>query len=241
MERSYAIAYRELFHGHWWWRARERLILETIEAHRSRNGPETILDVGCGDGLFFDRLEQYGKVEGIEMEPAAVSSDSRWRNRIFIGPFDETFDLGRRYTLVLMLDVLEHFPDPIARLKWAGELLRPDGMLILTVPAFELLWTSHDELNHHYTRYTRRRLSEVVEDAGLRLEFARYFYHWMFPVKLAVRFKEALLGAEPETPSIPRAWLNRLLYGVSRIEQKTLGRLPLPFGTSLLAVAKRSS
>lgn len=173
------------------------------------------------------------------MEPAALSSDSAWRHRIHIGPFDESFDLGKRYTLVLMLDVLEHFPDPLARLKRARELLEPDGTLIITVPAFEILWTSHDELNRHYTRHTRKRLGEVVTEAGLRVESVRYFYHWMFPMKLAVRFKEALFGAEPATAAIPGPWLNRFLYGVSRIEQKALGRLPVPFGGSLLAVVKR--
>jgi SAM-dependent methyltransferase len=239
MERSYAVAYRELFHKHWWWRARERLILDAIEAHRSPNGPESILDVGCGDGLFFDRLERYGRVDGIEMEPAALGPASPWRHRIHIGPFDESFDPGERYTLVLMLDVLEHFPDPLSRLKKARELLRPDGTLIITVPAFELLWTSHDELNRHYTRYTRKRLEEVLTVAGLQVESVRYFYHWMFPLKLAVRIKEALFGREPGTPSIPPHWMNRLLYGVSRFEQNVFRRLRVPFGTSLLAVAKR--
>ena len=239
MEKSYAVAYRELFHKHWWWRARERLILDTIEAHRSPNGPESILDVGCGDGLFFDRLERYGSVEGIETDRAALGPDRPGRHDIHIGPFDESFDFGKRYTLVLMLDVLEHFPDPLSRLKRARELLEPDGTLIITVPAFEALWTSHDELNRHYTRYTRKRLRDVVAEAGLRVDSVRYFYHWMFPIKLGVRIKEALFGAEPETPTIPPHWLNRLLYSASRFEQKALGGLRVPFGTSLIAVAKR--
>jgi SAM-dependent methyltransferase len=240
MDRGYAVAYRDLFRKHWWWRAREHVILEAIESHRPAGGWTSILDVGCGDGLFFDQLRTLGTVDGIETDPTALTPDGPWRERIHVGPFDRSFEPGRRYSLILMLDVLEHFPDPLFRLQRAGELLAPDGYLIVTVPAFEMLWTMHDDLNRHFARFRRKTLGALLEQAGFRVESSRYFYHWTFPIKLLVRLKEAVFGGEPVPPAVPRRWANRFLYNVSRIEQKTLGRLPVPFGTSVLAVAKRS-
>jgi SAM-dependent methyltransferase len=237
MDPHYSHHYRDFYEKHWWWRAREDLILATLESLRPAGGWGHILDVGCGDGLFFEQLARLGDVEGIEMDPAGITPGGRWQGRISTRPFDETFLPGKRYGLVLMLDVVEHFADPLRCLRRAVELLEPEGTLLVTVPAFRLLWTSHDELNHHYMRYTKRRITELIGQAGGEVRSARYFYRWMYPFKLAAHFKEAVFPVAPATPSMPPPWLNGLLYRLSRLEQKTLGPLPLPFGSSLLVVS----
>jgi len=235
MEAAYARQYRELYERHWWWRAREALVLRTLRRLRAGRGPARILDVGCGDGLFFDRLAELGEVEGIEPDASLLTADSPRRGRITVAPFDERFQPRRRYGLVLMLDVLEHLPDAEGALRHARSLLEPDGRLVVTVPAFNWLWTHHDELNRHYVRYTQPTLREVAGRAGLRVEASRYFFHWTVPGKLAVRAKERVLG--PGGPErVPAGPVNRALYLLSRAEQATLGALRLPFGSSLLAV-----
>jgi SAM-dependent methyltransferase len=239
MERDYSLNYRDLYQRHWWWRAREELILETLDRRKPAGGWSSILDVGCGDGLFFDALRRFGPVEGIEMDPAGVRRDGPHADRIRMGPFDASFQPGKRFALVLMLDVLEHFPDPVAALRCAFELLESGGTLLVTVPAFPALWTSHDELNHHFARYTRASLEAVVAQTPGRLAESRYFFYWMAPAKLAARAKEALFGATPRTPRVPPGWLNRLLHAMSRAEECVAGGLPIPFGGSLLAVVER--
>jgi SAM-dependent methyltransferase len=239
VDPDYARNYRDLYERHWWWRAREDLILETLARFRPAQGWGSILDVGCGDGLFFGKLQTLGHVEGIEMDPTGVSDESPWRARIQVRSFDESFQPGKRYSLVLMLDVLEHFPDPLARLQRALDLLEPSGTLLLTVPAFRALWTSHDDLNHHYTRYSLSELARLVREATGRIVDARYFFQWMTPLKLAAHVKESLVPSPPRTPRVPAEWINRSLYRVSRAEQKILRHLPLPFGSSLLAVVRR--
>jgi SAM-dependent methyltransferase len=238
MDEHYARNYRDLYQNHWWWRARESLILSTLAALRPGGEWGRILDIGCGDGLFFDELSRLGHVEGIEPDPAGVTPGGRWAHRIHVRPFDESFRPERLYGLVLLLDVLEHFEDPKRHLQRALRLLEPGGTLLVTVPAFRLLWTSHDVLNHHRTRYTRARILELLREAGAEVVFARYFYRWAFPVKLAAHFKEALFPSTPTTPRVPPFWINRFLYGLSRAEQRTIGSWPLPFGSSLLAVAR---
>jgi SAM-dependent methyltransferase len=232
---EYAAAYRNLYERHWWWRARELMLLDEIGRHQPATGWRRILDVGCGDGLFFDRLARFGDVWGVESDATLVPADSRHRARIHVGPFDAGFMPGRRFDLVLMLDVLEHLADPVGALRKAAGLLEPDGRILITVPAFQVLWTSHDDLNRHFVRYRRHTLTAVAEHARLRILSQRYFFHWLFPVKLGFRALERL-GSRAHAPaSVPGPLLNRLLLRLSRLEQATVGRLSLPFGSSLLA------
>ena len=239
MDTEYGAQYRALFERHWWWRARERVILDALRAHRPAAGLTTILDVGCGDGLFFDALgaiEGVQFVEGIEPAAALVSNDGPHRARIHVAPFDVRFEPGRRYSAVLMLDVLEHLPDPEAALRHALNLLEPGGVFLATVPAFISLWTRHDDLNHHYTRYTRSTFEALAAAAGMRIDEARYFFRWTAAAKIATRVAEALVPGEPRSPEVPAGPINRALYALSRLEERLVGGLPLPFGSSLLVV-----
>jgi SAM-dependent methyltransferase len=242
MDNEYGARYRDLFERHWWWRARERVILDALERHRPPNGWGAVLDVGCGDGLFFDTLaalDGVTLVEGVEPAAALVSADGAHRERIHVVPFDTSFQPGRRYSLVLMLDVVEHLPDPLAALRHAVSLLEPGGVFLATVPAFMSLWTRHDELNHHFTRYTARRFAELADAAGLRVDASRYFFHWTAAAKLGTRLAEVLHRAEPAPPRIPPEPINRALYYVSRLEERVLGRMGVPVGSSLLVVGGR--
>ncbi len=238
MEPEYARHYRSLYERHWWWRSRERLLLDTLQRWVPPQGWGAILDVGCGDGLLFDRLAELGDVEGVEADASIVSDSGKHRARIHVRPFDASFQPGRRYSLILMLDVLEHLSDPLGALRHALTLLEPGGLLVATVPAFRLLWTTHDELNHHFTRYTRHSFKELARTAGLRVERAQYFFHWIFAAKLLVRLREAVVRPQAVAPRMPPSWLNTLLYSVSRLEQRLVTPLDVPFGSSLLVIAR---
>jgi SAM-dependent methyltransferase len=239
VDSAYGARYRDLFQRHWWWRARECVILNAIRAHRPDAGWRNILDVGCGDGLFFDELAKLPGVqlvEGVEPSKDIVSAESPHRARIFVAPFDASFDNGRRYSLVVMLDVLEHLGDPAASLRHALSLLEPGGVFIATVPAFMALWTRHDDLNHHHIRYDKATFGALAAEAGLRVDESRYFFHWTALAKIGTRLKEALVPGDPAFPSVPPEPVNRALYGLSRLEDRMLGRIPVPFGSSLLVV-----
>lgn len=242
MDVGYGAQYRDLFERHWWWRARERVILAALERHRPAGGWKAVLDVGCGDGLFFDalaRLDGVTLVEGIEPADALVSPNGPHRAQIHVAPFDASFDTGRRYSLVLMLDVLEHLPDPVAALRHAVSLLEPDGVFIATVPAFMALWTRHDELNHHFTRYDKGSFAALARDAGLKIAESRYFFRWTAGAKLLTRVAEAVVPGAPAAPVVPSTAVNRALYALSRGEERLLGAATFPFGSSLLVVGGR--
>lgn len=241
MDAEYGARYRDLYERHWWWRARERVILEALARQKPAAGWRTVLDVGCGDGLFFDALAALDGVTRVEgVEPAAlVSPTGPHRHRIHAVPFDADFQPGRRYSLVLMLDVLEHLPNPGEAIRHALALLEPDGVFLATVPAFMSLWTRHDELNHHVTRYTARRFAELAASAGLRIDEMRYFFHWTAAAKLGTRLAESVISSAPSSPRVPPEPLNRMLYLLTRLEERVLGSIPVPFGSSLLVVGRR--
>lgn len=241
MDLAYTQHYRELYERHWWWRARERFILSTIERVRTNGSWGRILDIGCGDGLLFDRLSKFGDVEGVEPDPAMVTIDNPWKDRIYTGSFDETFQPAKRYSLILMLDVLEHFSDPLPCLRRALDLLDSKGVLVITVPAFRCLWTVHDDLNHHFNRYTKSSLTQLTTKAGMTIHSSRYFFHWIFPVKLLMRLKEHLIHTNPNVPDIPPHWLNETMYQLSCIEQQISDTVAIPFGSSLIVVGGRYS
>lgn len=245
LECAYADRYAELYGRHWWWRAREEVVVsEVARLLRPDAAPlgggsggkkPAILDVGCGDGLLFPRLDALADVEGVEPDPNLVTG--RWGGRVHVGPF-ESFASERRYTVILMLDVLEHLADPVAALGRARDLLRPGGRAVITVPAFNLLWTTHDEINHHFTRYRLGTLERVVQAAGMHVERWRYLFHWVFAAKLLVRAREVVRRPDPAVPSLPPRPINRALYALCRLEQRLASPLRLPFGSSLMVTCR---
>jgi len=212
---------------------RERWVLQVLRQNCPANGWGSILDVGCGDGLLFDRLMEFGDVEGIEASREIVDPANPQFQKIHIGPFDDSFRPGKQYSLILLLDVLEHIPDPGAALRRCESLLQPGGSLVITVPAFNVVWTNHDVLNHHMTRYRRATLLPLLQKAGFKIEDSAYWFQWTFPVKLAQRFTEKLFRLRPASPKTPLLAINRALRSLCSLEHAMLGPLQLPFGTTL--------
>jgi 2-polyprenyl-3-methyl-5-hydroxy-6-metoxy-1,4-benzoquinol methylase len=236
MNQAYAEAYPLLYEQHWWWRSRERILVEKIETLLGGRAHARILDVGCGAGLFFGALARFGDVEGIETDEESVSRSGPWRPRITVGELDERFRPEAPYDLITMLDVIEHVDDPGVMLRRAGELLAVDGNVLITVPAFNWLWTAHDVLNDHRTRFTRTELQKRITEAGLHVSESQYLFQSLIVPKLAARVREYVAGGGLAVPEVPSGLLNHALQSWFRVEHLLFGWVP--FGTSVLAVAK---
>lgn len=234
MELAYAKEYQRLAREHWWWRARRGKILPIIARHTPPDG--AILDVGCAGGVLFPYLSDIGEAWGIEPDPTFVGEDNEYASRIHLGILDESYVPPRKFNVVLFLDVLEHLDDPAAALRLAGRVLERGGRVIVTVPAFTWLWSSHDVLNLHRTRYTRATIAEVATAAGFKVEESAYFFHWTVPLMWARTVMEKVRPAKPSPPMLPPPLVNDALAGLSRAEFWLLSRFGLPFGSSVLAV-----
>lgn len=239
MHPDYGKHYRALYENHWWWRAREDILVGELLERLPKKSGLSILDVGCGDALFFERLRQFGEVEGVESDPDLVDPSGPSRARITVATFDASFQPGKNYDLILMLDVLEHLDAPEEALRHGLSLLKPGGIILVTVPAFMMLWTHHDRLNRHRTRYTKDSFGRLAKSSGMDVLASRYLFTWLAAAKLATRMMEALLPAEPRIPRIPSPLVNGLLYRISRVEEKLFRKLGLPIGSSLLVVGTR--
>lgn len=241
MDARHAIAYRELGTRHWWSRARNRAVLDLVrQALPGPNSEQRILDIGCGNGAVLELLSPFGHVEGLEPDADILLAETESRWLIHRCAFDEDFLPGQNYHLITLLDVLEHLEDDQAALEQIARILAPGGKLILTVPAHQQLWTSHDDLNHHCRRYTRKPLLELLCGAGLTPIRSRYFFHGLAAAKFAVRSKEALYPTDPRPPAIPPAIINRALEWVCRLEFRLTAPVALPFGSSLLVLAHKT-
>lgn len=239
MEADYGAAYARLYREHWWWRVREQILVKKIRQALEGRAPHArILDVGCGAGLFFDALEPFGQVEGIEPDLLMIEQSGRWRARIHPGELDASFEPGHLFELILLLDVLEHVHRPDRVLRRATDFLTPDGRLIATVPAFDWLWTSHDDLNHHLKRYTASELRALMESAGLAVIETRYLFQSLLLPKLFVRAREMLASGTSGVPRVPSHPLNTALRLWYQSEHVLAGSLP--FGSSVIAVARRA-
>jgi SAM-dependent methyltransferase len=234
MDEAFAREYPDLAERHFWWRARRKVVRRLVEAEAE---PRSILDVGCGSGAILAHLEDLGSVEGVEVDPRTVRSQLEIVRRIHIGRLDEV-DLQRdSYSIVLLLDVLEHVAERRDLLHRVGALLTAEGSLIVTVPAHQWLWTSHDEMNQHQLRYSKQGLRSELEAAGFVIESMRYLFGWLVLPKLGARLAEWVLRRPlRSTSAIPPAVMNRLLEAVSDIEMKVaLAGRGIPLGTTLLA------
>ena len=197
-----------------------------------------ILDVGCGDGLLFDRLERYGCVDGLEPD-AELIGDGPHRARILHRALDAEFTAEEAYDLVVALDVLEHVADDAGALGALYNAMRPGARLLITVPALPLLWSRHDVVNEHYRRYTASSLRAVLENAGFRIDDLRYLYAWTVLPMLVRRLVAPADGDRRYEVGVPVRPVNAILTALSRAEHAIGARLRWPIGSSLLATARR--
>jgi SAM-dependent methyltransferase len=243
-EKQYSIENR-----HFWFVARRRLVRRALEhAIAAENrGALRILEISCATGRNLIEFRDLGRTLGIDLSEEALAFCRRQGAQVVranaeaLPLCDQTFDV------VLALDALEHFDHDDVALAEAFRVLRPGGIAVLTVPACPSLWSRHDEAFHHRRRYRRGELWRLVESAGLGVERMTHYSSFLLPPLFVFRWLRRMLPAtEGQAPrsdfhlELP-APLVVLLDWVYRLESILVRRVDLPFGASLLAVARRSS
>ena len=203
--------------------------------------PARILDAGCGSGRNMIELSRRGSVTGIELsEPSIEAARARGVGEVIGGsvlemPFaDDSFDLA------VSLDVIEHLDDDGRALRELRRTVAPGGALLLTVPAYQWLWSGHDEINHHHRRYTRRSLRAVAEQAGWTQVRTTYFNSLLLPVAILLRILDRISTKTTESSLdlwVPPEPVNWLLERPLALEAALIGHGGrIPAGLSLLAV-----
>jgi SAM-dependent methyltransferase len=225
---------------HWWFLGRRQLVLQELTRFAGKD-PGPILDLGCGTGGMLAQFQGIGDSIGLDSATEAEAS-CRKRGLPFVLGWGPSLPFREgSFGTVTLLDVIEHIPDERGVLAEALRVLRPGGLLVVTVPAYQFLWSKHDDLNHHQRRYRRSGLRTVLRRAGFEIAKLSYYNTLLFPAAVA---RKALMGfSSAEGPAshldeVPDR-LNTILRQVLLCEQPLLRRWDLPFGASLICVARR--
>jgi 2-polyprenyl-3-methyl-5-hydroxy-6-metoxy-1,4-benzoquinol methylase len=221
---------------HFWFEAREQLVLAQLERHAL--APGSVLDLGCGNGRLLAALATRGAATtGVDAYPDSLA---RARARapkatlLQADILDVPLESGG-FDLVTALDVLEHVA-PGAFFDEARRLLAPQGHLLLSVPAFRCLWSQRDVAAGHRKRYQRADLAAELAVHGFEVLSATHYQFLLFPLLWLSRRLDASRDRPLERS--PPALLRRLLGWINQQEVRWWGRKSLPWGSSLMVVAR---
>ena len=187
-------------------------------------------------------LAEFGSIDAFELDGEARESARRKMPvdvKSGVLPDGIPFAPGS-FDIVAAFDVIEHVERDVESLSRLREQLAPGGRLVMTVPALPWLWSRHDVVHHHFRRYTRKSLEETLTRAGLKPVHISYFNTLLFPAIATVRvLKRTLRLKDDGDDALPPSPVNGLLKWIFGLESSLVGKVPLPIGVSLLAVAER--
>lgn len=233
---------------HFWFRGRNVVIRNVIQSSLHDYQGKSFLEVGCGTGYVLAELARMGfRVTGLDMHKEGLAYA---RKRVpsatfFTGKLDQ-YRPKKLFDAVGMFDVLEHIPDDTQAIRECSRLLNKAGMLYITVPARQELWSVYDDISGHKRRYTRESLSHVLTRAGFRIHAISYFGFFQYVPHLIM--KRFILSGTPKDimPVLKRVvWqppgiLNWLLEQSFTLDMFLSKFIRLPFGTSLIVSAQKA-
>ena len=239
MERIVYDRMAELDQLHWWYRARRDVIAALIRRHALPPKDGKLLEVGCGTGHNLPMLETFGIVDAIEIDEAARGlAEKRLGRPVHGSRLPELPGIAEgHYDLIGAFDVIEHIDDDTAAVASLARRLKPGGKLVATVPAHQWMWSAHDVVNHHQRRYSKARLKALIDGSPLKLEKIGYFNSLLFPLAVGARLAGKVAGKDSSDDTLPPRPMNWAFEKIFGLERYLVGRLPLPPGLSLFAVA----
>lgn len=242
MDENYEEKYHQLEKKQWWFRARRNAVIDILE-NIDRNA--IILDVGCSSGILLQELKEKGfkNLYGIDVSKKAIETSKRsgFTNSFVMNGENPDFE-PQTFDIIISSDSLEHMElDQKALNNW-HRLLKPKGKIIVFVPAFMSLWSAHDEINHHFRRYTRTELKSKIRKAGYSIKKSGYWnFTLFFPVYVFRYLKKLIKNDKPkdDLKQLPNS-LNRILYTLMKAENKIFKHIAFPIGVSTYCVAMKS-
>lgn len=253
MDKKYYEEYYHLERNHWFFTARLNILEAQIQKHVSGigTGKLKILNIGVATGATSEMLEKYGEVTSLEYDQDCCALLLEKTNikpinaSILELPFGEN-----AYDLVCCFDVIEHVDDHQTAVNEMTRVCKQNGHIFISVPAFMFLWSHHDDVNHHFRRYTRSELLGLFKSLPLKVVFKSYFNFFLFfPIalfrltfsKLQNKSKGEGTGSDFEVMGKSKT-INSLFYTIFNAENPLLkAGFSLPVGVSLMALTQKTS
>lgn len=231
---------RELEDHYWWFVGRRLLALQLLQKYGAKE--PLVLDLGCGTGAVSHEMQTFAQTWGLDFNLQALAfCRERGLGNLTQGDAQRLPYQTDSFDAITSLDVFEHLRDDETAFRESLRVLRPGGVLVLSVPAFMTLWGPHDVALHHFRRYRRKEMARKLEEAGFEIVRNSYSVFFLFPLVGLSRLVEKLKRgpAKASLPLFPK-WLNELLIGIQKMEAKLiLGLGNLPWGSSVVTVARK--
>jgi len=224
----------EIERSHWWFAGRRAVILAALR--RFVRPGSRILDFGCGAGGLTVEIARAYDVVGVDFSAPPLEVARRRGLNVHLMNSSDALPSG--FDAVCAFDVIEHVDDDTAELRRLAATVRPGGVVMVTVPAYRLLWGQMDKVAGHRRRYRLRGLDRVARAAGLTRLHASYFNMWLFPAIAAARL--AGFPRENHEIDLPSRPINATLRALFETEAPLASRMSLPFGVSILYLARAS-
>jgi ubiquinone/menaquinone biosynthesis C-methylase UbiE len=238
MEENYEDKYYSMEEENWWFKARRNLITSYLQRLKAQK----ILDVGCGAGGTMEALRANGfsKVCGIDISQNSIRRCQKKNLRVFRMQADNTGFKDNSFDAIIAADILEHTKSDEKTLAEWNRILRPDGHIILFVPAFMHLWSKHDELSHHRKRYRLLEVIKLAESQGFVVKEKTYWNTSLyFPRVIVTRMQSYFNSSAMHFPRVPN-FLNKIVYGLLAVENGFIERgISFPFGISCFAILRK--
>jgi len=233
---------------HWWLTTRRSILLQFLTSiFRTFPSSPLVLDCGSATGTLAKHLRLKARLIGLDCSVKGVESSSDLKGGAFVQAKAEDLPfLPHTFDVVCAFDLLEHLDDDREVLRKMRQVLKPEGYLLVSVPAYRFLWGKLDDAAHHKRRYTRRDLRNKLRSSRFVLEKATYFNSLLFPLVLLVRLCErasSLLwrrDAYSDFELAPPGFVNNVLGKVFRLELPYLRHFNFPFGGSILCIARKT-
>jgi SAM-dependent methyltransferase len=231
--------------SYWWHIGRNAIVDVQLQAiTKTMRQPLRILNVGAGTGGTAPTLAAYGEVHNVDVEPKALEFLERRGipNAKLVSGVDLPFE-ARSFDVIVAMDVLEHIDAENAALREWRRLLKDDGELLIMVPAYSWLWSAHDEALRHFRRYNRTQLRIALRLAGFEVVKRSYAISFSLPLVAGFRLFNGLRRGDDQPGhssyvDLPGP-INRLFTAALRAESRLLRYISLPWGTSVMARARR--
>jgi len=227
---------------HWWFIGRRKLIEFLISCAGTQEDCQ-VADIGCGVGSNLSLLLSMGfEVIGIDSEMYSLSLAKRRLSTISLinGDLLKLPFKTDSLDLIIATDVLEHLQDDTNGIKEIHRVLKKEGVVVLTVPAFQFLWGVQDEVGKHHRRYSKKQLIKKIEQEGLGILKSSYFNFFLFFPILFGRRMIHILGLNIDSENgINTPFINFILKTIFSIEPFLLKYFSFPFGVSIFCIAKK--
>jgi SAM-dependent methyltransferase len=238
MDKSVYLRQLKNNNGHWWFESRKSIIKNFLKNKIKKK--IDILDFGCGVGINLEMLATFGNVFYYDRNKKVQNLNNKIKRFSKFKCIKNIKKIKKKFGLIVALDVIEHIDQDSQAINYLSTLLTKNGKILITVPAYQFLFSIKDEILHHKRRYIKKNLNKMLS-RKFDIIKSSYFNFFLSPIIISTTlllkfFKKNYIDSVEKKPTFV---LNFILKFVFTFEKFLLNNINFPFGISILVFAKK--